>query len=151
LVGCYESKESESTATKKLKIRIPELKNYKERKTYTRLSRNLVSEVARKIKESVLAEYPPVGKVIELRSPNKERPSEPSPPQPKIAILNIGSLNGVRRDDIFELVDPNRAGLFSSARTIRIREVNPLRSTAHVPWEQEIEVGWCVKWKKSGQ
>jgi hypothetical protein len=150
LVGCYESEESESTATK-LKIRIPELKICEEWKIYTRLSRNLVGEVARKIKESVLAEYPPVGKVIELRPPNKERLSEPSPSQPRIAILNIGRLNGVRRDDIFELVDPNRAGLFSSARTIRIWDVSPLRSTAHVPWEQEIKVGWCVKWKKSGQ
>jgi hypothetical protein len=149
LVGCYEPKESDSTATKKLKIRIPELETYKESQTYIRLSS--MAEVATKIKESVLAKYPPVGKVRELRPPNNERPSEPSPSQPRIAILDVGQLSGVRRNDIFELVDPNGAGLFSSARTIRIWEVSPLRSTAHVPWEQEIEVGWCVKWKKSGQ
>jgi len=151
LVGCYKPKESESTETKKLKIRIPELETYKELQTYTRLSQNLVDEVATKIKESILAEYPPVGKVRELRPPNKERPSDPSPSQPRIAILNVGQLSGVRRDDIFELVDPNRAGLFSSARTIQIWNVSPVRSEAIIPWEQEIEVGWCVKWKKSGQ
>ena len=148
LVGCYVLEEREGTVTKELRIRIPKLLTYQ--KKYGRLSPFSADDVARKIKESILAKYPPVGLVKELQPPQKERPPDYPSSQPRIAILNVGRLSGVRRDDIFEFVDPNKAGLFSHARTIQIWDVSPMRSMAHVSWEQEIKVGWCVKWKKAG-
>ena len=149
LVSCYESEGSGSIAKKKLKVQIPKLKSYEEQKTDTRLSASIVDDVARKIKETILAKYPPTGKVEELRPPDMERPSDYPPSQPRIAILNIGWKNGVHKDDIFELVDPNMPALFRRSRMIQIWDVSPERSTVHVPWEQKIKVGWCVKWEKN--
>jgi hypothetical protein len=152
LVSCYESDGSGSIAKKKLKVQIPKLKSYEEQKIYTSLSTSLADEVARKIKETVLAKYPPEGNVEELRPPGRERPSDYPASLPRTAILNIGWKNGVRKDDTFELVDPNMSSLFRRSRMIYIWDIeSPERSTVHVPWEQDIKVGWRVKWEKSRQ
>jgi len=152
MVGCYRTKSEDDAITKELRIGIPELMWDKQPKPYkmvSQFSQTSADLIVQEIRGRILDKYPPEGSIYDLE-PEEEVAPEQRKSQKRKVFLDIGRLAGVREGDVFQVVRVNKGGLPRRPIRIEIMEAGSRRSMALVPWEQEIERGWSVKWISTG-
>jgi hypothetical protein len=147
MIGCYQP---DKTKLKELRAAISELEESElSPKPYETLSNRLVDLIIQDIRKCILGKYPPAGTICDLQS-LEEKPSDPEESPLRKIYIDVGFLAGVREKDVFRVVPIKSGGHFLGSKEIVILEVNSGRSMALVPWEQQIEIGWGVEWKRSG-
>jgi hypothetical protein len=147
-VGCYRTEQQKVGTIKELRIGIPELKWDRQPETYRTVSELPTDKIVRDIGTRILDEYPPEGTIYELQPPENVATGQQNSLGRKV-YLDIGHMDGVRERDVFQVIRSRGKRPFHRS-TIEIFSTVSKRSIAYVPWEQEIEEGWGVKWIKAG-
>jgi hypothetical protein len=148
LVGCYQIKGPNETQAAELRISIPELKVHEPPKEYKTLSGRFLDEIAEEIRRCILDKRPPEGSITYLQPRDKALAELQQSQALRQARLNVGRSAGVREGDVFQVVPSRTCRFFGRSKEIKILEAHPMESVAQIPWDQEIETGWGVKWKK---
>jgi hypothetical protein len=153
LVGCYTANGQENAIDIVIVDSDGVVHEYSDFDTYERTrsveEALLASQLARRIRRHIFAIYPLQGVVCNVE-PLEHRPAdEQTPHKLREVRLNIGSLAGVWTGDVFETLPSSNRG-YSAGLRLTVDCVTPKGATAFVPWEEEVEKGWCVRWVRGG-
>jgi len=151
-VGCYPIKDGENAIDIQIVDNDYVVHEFSDIHTYdnTRPIEEVLSadEFANKIRREIFAIYPLQGIICYVDSKEYQPKERPAHKLRKIQ-LNIGRLAGVRINDIFETLPSSNRGYLAGFE-LKIISVTAKTSTAFLRWEEKVEEGWCVRWKKAG-
>lgn len=143
VVGCYKTKIIDEN---ELKIKIEE-NGGKVRPSlsvsYSNPIKSMLSteDIVERIRKRILIGYPPQGSIQRLYF---DPPPSEGDPGKEYAVLDVGSHAGVRKEDLFNVLSPNKK---KKIGTVKVEDVLDTESTAEVTVEkEEIKEKCCVEW-----